>query len=136
MIFVVYLQIGHKAVFRQLGRQEIVTGRALLLIVTWPMVRTDAVLLFFFHFTNLVMQKNGMEDSHTKIVYFVALNGGWSDWSEYGPCRCETNTETRTRECNSPLPSRGALNCTGEAFEAVDCTPELCPGMYGLHRYM
>ena len=48
MIFVVYLQIGHKAVFRQLGRQEIVTGRALLLIVTWPMVRTDAVLLFFF----------------------------------------------------------------------------------------
>ena len=47
MIFVVYLQIGHKAVFRQLGRQEIVTGRALLLIVTWPMVRTDAVLLFY-----------------------------------------------------------------------------------------
>ena len=30
----------------------------------------------------------------------------------------------------------GALNCTGEAFEAVDCTPELCPGMYGLHHYM
>ena len=64
-----------------------------------------------------------MKDSHTKIVYFVALNGGWSDWSEYGPCRCETNTETRTRECNSPLPSRGALNCTGEAFEAVVLQP-------------
>ena len=83
-----------------------------------------------------ILQRNGMEDSHTKTIYFVALNGGWSDWSEYGPCRCETNTETRTRECNSPLPSMGALNCTGEAFEAVDCTPELCPGMYGLHHYM
>ena len=77
-----------------------------------------------------------MEDSHTKIDYFVALDGGWSDWSEYGPCRCETNTETRTRECNSPLPSMGGLNCTGEASESVDCTPELCPGMYCLPRLM
>ena len=61
MIFVVYLQIGHKAVFRQLGRQEIVTGRALLLIVTWPMVRTDAVLLFFlfYKFSNPAKEWNG-----------------------------------------------------------------------------
>ena len=118
--------------FRQLGRQLIVTRRKLLSIVTLPMVSRDSVLLFCF----ILQIRNGMEDSHTKIDYFVALDGGWSDWSEYGPCRCETNTETRTRECNSPLPSMGALNCTGEAFEAVDCTPELCPGMYGLHRYM
>ena len=68
MIFVVYLQIGHKAVFRQLGRQEIVTGRALLLIVTWPMVRTDAVLLFFF--TNLVTVK-GMEWKIHTLKLFI-----------------------------------------------------------------
>ena len=77
-----------------------------------------------------------IESQKLYINYIVALNGGWSDWSAYGPCRCETNTETRTRECNSPLPSMGALNCTGDATEAVDCTPELCPGMHGQHRYM
>ena len=71
-----------------------------------------------------------------RIFNSVVLNGGWSDWSAFGPCRCENNTETRTRECNSPLPSRGGLNCTGEASESVDCTPEVCPGMYSLPRYM
>ena len=71
MIFVVYLQIGHKAVFRQLGRQEIVTGRALLLIVTWPMVRTDAVLLFFY-FTNLVtLSCKGMEWKIHTLKLFI-----------------------------------------------------------------
>ena len=69
MIFVVYLQIGHKAVFRQLGRQEIVTGRALLLIVTWPMVRTDAVLLFFIILQ--ILSCKGMEWKIHTLKLFI-----------------------------------------------------------------
>ena len=52
MTFVLSLQIGQKAVFRQLGRQLIVTRRKLLLTVTWPMVSRDAVFNGFLNFTN------------------------------------------------------------------------------------
>ena len=73
---------------------------------------------------------NAAQNLNTNYLYLIVLDGGWSNWSEYGPCRCETNTQTRNRECNSPIASRGGLNCTGYASEAVDCTPGSCPGMY------
>ncbi|WAR26193.1 HMCN1-like protein, partial [Mya arenaria] len=50
--------------------------------------------------------------------------GGWSQWSYYGPCRaapCQHGHRLRTRECDSPRPSHGGRMCRGDSVERNPC---------------
>ena len=66
------------------------------------------------------------------MIYNVIVDGAWSDWSDYGDClvTCGKGHKTRSRECNSPLPANGGLNCTGESSEATECEEDACPGIF------
>ncbi|ESO10784.1 hypothetical protein HELRODRAFT_72627, partial [Helobdella robusta] len=65
-----------------------------------------------------------MPDCPIKVV-----NGGWSSWSEYGPCDviCGVGTKYRTRQCNNPSPSFGGKPCSGLSEDEAPCkTVECC----------
>lgn len=49
------------------------------------------------------------------------VNGGWSTWSAWSECRHPCMVKLRTRECNSPVPESGGLNCTGAKVEQYPC---------------
>ncbi|CAK1604592.1 unnamed protein product [Parnassius mnemosyne] len=52
-------------------------------------------------------------------VLSVYVNGGWSDWSAWTPCRCgsQTNGKRRTRTCTEPAPANGGAHCRGQAAQ-------------------
>lgn len=66
------------------------------------------------------------------FVLCVAVNGGWSPWSEWQLCHCPGGAafsagQKRTRACISPPPSNGGLDCVGvnvqKTKECRDCPP-------------
>ena len=69
------------------------------------------------------------------IPYFMYLdpgvNGGWSDWGNYGACSvpCGGGTQTRTRTCTNPAPSGSGAGCTGDNSETISCNDGVCPGI-------
>lgn len=56
------------------------------------------------------------------------VHGGWSQWSEYGPCsvNCNTGIKVRTRTCSDPTPMHGGRDCVGSANESVICNSHRC----------
>lgn len=62
------------------------------------------------------------------IVFSV--DGGLSDWSEWGSCStmCGLGTQIRTRNCSNPEPSNGGLDCAGDTSESQSCDEGPCPG--------
>ena len=73
-----------------------------------------------------------------KKLNTTAVDGGWSDWSEFSPsCNESSNTtsmlllQTRTRNCTNPAPKRGGSECVGSSvtqrvvirFEDTSCLP-------------
>eukprot|EP00795_Rhopilema_esculentum_P016407 gene16407-7813_t len=63
------------------------------------------------------------------------VNGGFSEWSDFGSCSvtCGTGIHRRERSCNNPPPSNGGLDCTGPYIETKECDAGGCPinGGYG-----
>ena len=66
------------------------------------------------------------------FVYSIngLVNGTWGDWSEYGECTktCGSGEKSRTRQCDSPPPSHGGLDCDGSNAEKTTCNTQACPG--------
>ena len=58
------------------------------------------------------------------------VNGTWGDWSEYGECtkKCGSGEKSRSRQCDSPPPSHGGLDCDGSNAEKTTCNTHACPG--------
>ena len=55
------------------------------------------------------------------------MDGGWTDWSEWGLCECvyKKGTFERTRTCSNPAPFCGGEPCGGE-FEVVGICDDQC----------
>jgi len=45
------------------------------------------------------------------------IDGGWSDWSDYGKCSysCGGGVQYKTRTCTNPSPQNGGIDCEGES---------------------
>ena len=69
-------------------------------------------------------------------MFFVAIHGGYTAWSVWGTCskECGGGIKRRTRNCTSPEPKNGGLNCTrqglGAAYDEVSCKVGCCPGKF------
>jgi len=59
-----------------------------------------------------------------------AVNGGYSEWSDFGSCsaKCGGGVKTRTRTCSEPLPAFGGKDCAalGASVEHVPCNTAPC----------
>ncbi|PIK39695.1 hypothetical protein BSL78_23469 [Apostichopus japonicus] len=57
------------------------------------------------------------------------VDGGWSEFSEWGQCSvtCEEGRQTRTRTCTDPPPAHGGADCVGRATEEAICLEGPCP---------
>ncbi len=61
-----------------------------------------------------------------------AVDGGWSEWSEWTPCSksCDGGTTVRNRSCDSPLPGNGGRQCIGAPVQEKVCNTGRCPGEF------
>lgn len=69
-----------------------------------------------------------VRDCDTKI--FCPVDGGWTLWTEFGPCnvKCGEGVQKRHRECSNPFPLYGGLECIGPIYEERPCNTGLkCP---------
>ena len=48
------------------------------------------------------------------------MDGGWSGWSHWSSCQGK-NEQSRTRQCDSPLPKNGGNGCGHETMETRHC---------------
>ncbi|NWY62395.1 CO8A protein, partial [Chionis minor] len=46
-------------------------------------------------------------------------NGGWSCWSQWGPC--QSGTTRRSRQCSNPSPQHGGEPCAGKDLQTKAC---------------
>ena len=53
----------------------------------------------------------------------LSVDGGWSEYSDWGACSagCGKGTQTRSKTCNNPPPASGGKDCDGEAVESKEC---------------
>ena len=62
------------------------------------------------------------------------VNGGYTEWTNWGGCSrtCGTGTYVRTRSCTNPSPSNGGQTCIqqglGALSENANCNTQACPG--------
>ena len=58
-----------------------------------------------------------------------AIDGGWSDFSDWTDCsaECGGGSESRTRTCTNPAPENGGAECQGDDSESQDCNTQGCP---------
>ncbi|XP_029960009.1 hemicentin-1 [Salarias fasciatus] len=64
------------------------------------------------------------------IALKVQVNGGYSNWEEWGPCSssCGQGFQERIRLCNNPEPANGGRSCSGPSIDSRKCQTGLCPG--------
>ena len=83
----------------------------------------------------LIKKCTKIEKVLKKCDYSCAVNGGWTDYSEWTDCSadCAGGTQTRSRTCTNPEPAFKGLDCEGEAKETRECNTDPCPGNGSFH---
>lgn len=62
-----------------------------------------------------------------KLTFYVAVNGGVSEWSAWSACRrCGKSTRKRTRKCNTPSPANDGKPCVEPLVEERNCPVKRC----------
>lgn len=63
-------------------------------------------------------------------VYFITVDGGWSNWLDWSVCSvtCGHGVETRYRKCDNPYPRAGGT-CPGVSSEERKCHLNPCKSM-------
>lgn len=84
------------------------------------------MLLFCFHLTTVLSSLS----QPVNLFVFVLVNGGYSNWEEWGPCSstCGQGFQERIRSCNNPKPANGGRPCSGPSIDSRKCQTGLCPG--------
>lgn len=71
-------------------------------------------------------------------VLFWLVNGGYTEWTPWSVCSktCGGGSQLRNRNCTSPLPVDGGLDCAdlnmGGDEESRQCNVMVCPGQIGM----
>ena len=58
------------------------------------------------------------------------IDGGWSLWTQFGPCigQCGIGHQERARTCTNPIPRFGGMPCNGPNVEVLECDTGIgCP---------
>lgn len=67
-----------------------------------------------------------------KLTSFLAdkkyQDGFWGNWGPYTKCsaNCDWGTQTRTRECDNPVPASGGQPCKGSSQQKIPCRITRC----------
>ena len=72
-----------------------------------------------------------MAESDMLIIHNIfSVDGGWTDYGDWGSCSevCGGGTQTRSRTCTNPAPAHGGAECEGDADETRACNDDPCPG--------
>ncbi|XP_071138996.1 A disintegrin and metalloproteinase with thrombospondin motifs adt-1-like isoform X2 [Mytilus edulis] len=66
--------------------------------------------------------------SQTCTGTFCPVNGNWGSWLGWTICSssCDSGYQTRSRLCNSPIPSSNGAYCNGKSFEVFNCSTAMC----------
>ena len=83
---------------------------------------------------------HGAEGSMINFIFLVGIDGGYSEWSVWSLCSttCGAGVKVRSRVCNSPVPTRGAIDCNrlGSPYETYECNEGECPkGTYEINFF-
>ncbi|KAM9325336.1 hemicentin-2 [Gastrophryne carolinensis] len=75
----------------------------------------------------MVTNSAGMARRGVELRVFV--NGGFSEWQEWGPCTrtCGQGVQERIRLCNNPPPANGGRPCMGRDVDVRTCNLPSCP---------
>ncbi|XP_055017752.1 hemicentin-1 [Boleophthalmus pectinirostris] len=78
----------------------------------------------------LCVAKSEAGTAERTISLKVQINGGYSNWEEWGPCSstCGQGFQERIRLCNNPEPANGGGSCSGPSIDTRKCQAGLCPG--------
>ena len=63
-------------------------------------------------------------------AFFTSVPGAFGPWSNWSECSatCDGGKIFRYRLCDSPAPSHGGQNCTGDYVQEQECNERPCPG--------
>ena len=78
-------------------------------------------------------------DYNPSFKLFYVVDGGYSMWSEFGPCSrtCGVGYQKRKRTCTSPSPEHGGKDCFqfGSTEDVKECATDPCPSKFNsLHN--
>jgi len=64
------------------------------------------------------------------LVFFILVDGGWSQWGEWSSCSttCDYGVKTRSRSCTDPVPQQNGNPCNGSDEDSQQCILSYCPG--------
>ncbi|XP_060581974.1 angiopoietin-related protein 2-like [Ruditapes philippinarum] len=70
---------------------------------------------------------NNIEDTFCNTGS-CAINGGWSDWMQWGKCSvtCGVGLQSRVRSCTNPTPANAGEHCIGQNYDVKLCYNDIC----------
>ena len=67
-----------------------------------------------------------------KLQPQVPVDGGFTNWGDFSPCRvtCGSGSRIRSRNCTNPPPTNGGQDCVGPRTQTQAYNRDACPSMY------